>query len=422
MSPTWYDASIERRTARGALRGDLNADVAIIGGGFTGVAAALTLAERGKSVVVLEAGRIGAGASGRNGGQALGGWSGEAAIARQLGNEGRAFLSRTWHRGNEIIEARCEQYAFDCEYKQGTATAALNARQMAALEDDYRLAQEFGVGDHFELIDREAFKAHCASEAFIGALVDKRSAHCHPLRLLHGEARAAESIGVRIFERTPATEIRHDEPAQVVTPGGIVSAEAVILAGNAYHALERRRLGGYMLPARTYMLATEPLGPGHAEALLPTNLAISDANQVLDYFRRTPDGRLLYGGRCTYSNREIENIEGSLKPRMTRVFPTLADTRIEYAWGGVIGIPLNRAPLIGRLSASVFYAQGYAGHGLCPSHVAAEILADAIDGDFDDLNMFERLNHIRVPMADAIGGPMLALGMSYFRLRDAIGA
>lgn len=176
-----------------------------------------------------------------------------------------------------------------------------------------------------------------------------------------------------------------------------------------------------MLPAQTFMMATAPLGLDRARALIPENLAVADANWVLDYFRRTSDHRLLFGGRCTYSNRIAGDIPAELRPRMLRVFPQLADTEIEFAWTGAIGIPLNRVPLIGEISPNFYYAQGYSGHGVNCSHIAAEIIADAMDLRDADVRLFEEVRHFKIPAAKLIGNPMLALGMTWFRIKDALG-
>lgn len=418
---SYYAASAHPAPARPALTGSVEADVAIIGGGFTGVASALSFAERGKSVVLIEANRVGWGASGRNGGQVLAGWSGEGEFAKQLGARGEAFLWKTRYAGNDIVERRIEAHQIRCDYVRGAATVALNAVQMRGLEDEYAAAAVHGFASDLELVDAPGLRRHAATGAYLGGLIDRRGAHCHPLNLCIGEAAAAEKLGVRIFENSPAVAIEHSPRPAVVTANGRVDANHVILAGNAYHRLEQDRLGGYMLPAKTYVIATEPLSAELAAELLPDNLAICDANWVLDYFRLTGDRRLLFGGRCTYSNRDIDDVEGSLAPRMRRIFPQLEQTKVEFAWGGVIGIPLNRVPLIGRLSERVLYAQGYAGHGVNCSHIVGEMFADAVDGDTAGLDLFDAAKHVRIPAADVIGGPMLALGMTWYRMRDALG-
>lgn len=417
---SWYAATAQQAPERGPLTGDHETEICIVGGGFSGVAAALTLAERGRSVTLLESHRIGWGATGRNGGQVLPGWSGEGEMIRQLGARAEEFLRRTKYRGAEIIEDWIARYAIDCDYIRGAATVAVNNKQMQALTAEFDDAKAHDEAQSLDLLDREALRRHVATDAYCGGLVDRRGAHCHPLNLCLGEARAAEELGVRIFEGSAAREIAHGDAPVVHTSGGKVRAKAVILAGSAYHRLEQSKLSGYMLPAQTFMIATEPLGV-RAREVLPDNLAICDANWVLDYFRRSADDRILFGGRCTYSNREIIDIEDSLLPRLKRILPQFSDAKVEFAWGGAIGIPLNRVPLIGEVGRSVFYVQGYSGHGVNCSHVAAEILADAIDARREGVDFFEAVRHVRIPAAGVVGNPMLALGMSWFRMRDALG-
>ena len=420
-TPSYYAKSAHPAPERPALSGDIETEIVIVGGGFTGVASALSLAERGHSVVLIEANRIGWGASGRNGGQVLAGWSGEGELVRQLGPKAEEFLWNTRYLGNDIVEARIQKYDIKCDYVRGAATAALNAKQMKGLEAEYASYAAHGLNDIVELVDGAGLRRHAATDAYIGGLIDRRGAHCHPLNLVLGEAAAAEKNGVRIFEGTRVTGIDHGPAPAVRTEHGKVSAKYVILAGNAYHTLEKQKLAGYMLPAKTYVIATEPLGDDLADELLPTNLAICDANWVLDYFRLTGDKRLLFGGRCTYSNRDIGDIEGALAPRMRRIFPQLQKKRVDFSWGGVIGIPLNRVPLIGKIDGNVFYAQGYAGHGVNCGHIVGEMFADAIRGKETGVDLFDETQHLRIPAADTVGGPLLALGMTWFRMRDALG-
>jgi glycine/D-amino acid oxidase-like deaminating enzyme len=418
---SYYAATATPAPARPPLGAKINAEVCIVGGGFSGVATALTLAERGVDVVLLEANRIGWGASGRNGGQVLPGWSGDGEMVKQLGERAADFLRRTRYRGNDIVEERIAKYSIDCDYVRGAATVALSAKHMTALETEYQEAVASGMAAHFDLVDAAALQNHVASDIYLGGLIDRRAAHCHPLNLCLGEARAAESLGVRIFEETKVEAIRHGEPATVSTADGEVSARVVILAGNAYHKLEQQKLGGLMLPAQTFTIATESIGANRARGILPDNIAVCDANWALDYFRRSADDRILFGGLCTYNNRDIADIAGTLLPRLKHIFPQLEDVRAEFGWGGAIAIPLNRVPLIGRSAPNVFYVQGYSGHGVNCSHIAGEILADAVGAKFDGVDLFEAVRHFKIPAADIIGNPMLALGMTWFRMRDALG-
>lgn len=418
---SYYASSAHPSPVRPPLDRNIETDICIIGGGFSGVATALSLAERGRKSIIIEANRIGWGASGRNGGQVLPGWSGEGEFVRQLGARAQEFLDRTRYFGNEIIERRIKTHSIECDYARGAATVALNARQMTALAREYENARAAGAAGHFELVDESEVRTHVASTAYCGGLIDRRAAHCHPLNLCLGEAQAAESLGVTIYEQSKVLSIAHGAEPVVATALGSVKAKIVILAGNAYHRLEQERLGGYMLPAQTFTIVTERLGASRAHDLLPDNLAVCDANWALDYFRRLPDDRLLFGGLCTYSNRVIKDVEGALTPRLLRVFPQLQGVKSEFAWGGAIGIPLNRVPLIGRTQDNVFYAQGYSGHGVNCSHIVGEMLADAAEAKLEGVDLFDKVRHFRIPAADLIGNPLLALGMTWFRMRDAVG-
>ncbi len=340
---------------------------------------------------------------------------------RQLGDRAAAFLSRTRYAGNEIIERTIATYGIECDYVHGAMTVANNQRQFNALADDERAAVERQDARHLVLVAHGDMQNYVATDKYVGGLIDRRAAHCHPLNLCLGEAKAAETLGARIFEGSPVVAIDEGSSRVVRTELGDVRASAVILAGNAYHRLAWQALKGYMLPAQTFMMATAPLGEQRARALLAEDLAVADSNWVLDYFRRTPDNRLLFGGLCTYSNRMIEDIGASLQSRLLRVFPDLDDVAIEFAWSGSIGIPLNRVPLIGRIGPNFFYAQGYSGHGVNCSHIAAEIIADALDLQIDDQALFEETRHFRIPAASLIGNPMLSLGMTWFRIKDALG-
>jgi glycine/D-amino acid oxidase-like deaminating enzyme len=238
------------------------------------------------------------------------------------------------------------------------------------------------------------------------------------LNLCIGEARAARSLGARIFEQSPVTDIVHGEKPRVRTEKGSVTADTIVLAGNAYHTLEARHLSGLTFPAGSYVIATEPLSDEVQKQINPLDVAICDMNEVVDYYRMSADGRMLFGGRCNYSGRDPSSIKRVMAPRMVELYPQLKDARIDYEWGGKISIVINRIPLLGRIDKNIFYSQGYSGHGINATHVAGEIVADAIGGTMEKFDMFERVRHIRFPMGQWLGNQMVALGMIYYRMRD----
>lgn len=417
---SYYAATANDSTRYPVLEGSVKADVCVVGGGFSGVATALTMAERGRSVVLLEANRIGWGASGRNGGQMIGGISGEATIERQLGKAGAKLVRDIRYRGHEIIEERIATYGIACDLKHGWMEVAARPRHMKALRAhfDERVAE--GEGDHLELVEPEDLPRVLGTSAYHGGFIDRRSGHLHGLNLCLGEARAAASLGVKIFEDSPAVTLRGGARPSVKTERGHVEADTIVIGGEIFDGFGQSRLKGLMLPTGSYIIATEPLSENVAAEINPQDLAVCDSNVVLDYYRLSADRRILFGGRCNYSNRDPKDIGASIRPRMVEIFPQLKTAKIDFAWGGRIAIVMNRVPVIERLEPNLYVLQGYSGHGVNATHIAAEIVADAICGDAEKFDLFDRIRHTRLPLSDLFGNEMLALGMLYYRLRDLL--
>ena len=417
---SYYAATANDRTRYTPLEGIVSADICVVGGGFSGVATALTLAERGYSVALVEANRIGWGASGRNGGQMIAGISGEHNIKRQLGPAGAKLLRDIRYRGHDIIEERVRRYSIKCDLKPGWMEVAARPRHMDILRryvDERRLD---GDGSSLEIVEPKDIGRVLDTRVYHGGYIDNRSGHLHPLNLCMGEARAAVSHGVKIYESTPAIELKGGEKPFVRTPSGRVNAAAIVLAGSADHSFQRGPLRGLTFPTGSYIIATEPLTEAEVRTLNPRDLAVADSNIVLDYFRLSADRRMLFGGRCNYSNRDPKDLAAALRPRLVEIFPQLRDKAIDFTWGGRIDIVLTRVPAIGRLEPNLYYLQGYCGHGVNTTHLAAEIVADAVCGTTERFDLFERIRHIRLPVGQWAGNQMLALGMLYYRLKDLL--
>jgi gamma-glutamylputrescine oxidase len=417
---SYYAATVNEVTDYPVLEGSVVVDICVVGAGFTGVATALTLAERGFSVALIEANRIGWGASGRNGGQLINGISGLSKIQKKYGDGIADMLWELRWRGNDIIHQRVEKYGIDCDLKDGFVETALKPRHLADLEE---YAGEMEKHHHpypYELWDREKTREMLGTDAFLGGFVSYRDGHLHPLNLCIGEARAAFELGVQIFEQSPVTSIEHGPRPRVRTAGGQIEADSVVLAGNAYHLLEKKHLSNLTFPAGSYIVGTEPLSDEMVAEINPLDLAVCDLNEVVDYYRLSADKRMLYGGRCNYSGREPASIKGSILPRMLQIYPQLKDVRIDYEWGGMIGIVLNRIPALGRINDNVYYCQGYSGHGVNATHIMGELTADAIGGTLEKFDLFANMNHFRIPGSQWIGNQIVALGMLYFRLKDRL--
>ena len=423
-APSYYSASLNFESDYPTLQGSVTVDVAIIGGGFTGIATAVELAERGLKVAVVETNKVGWGASGRNGGQVTGSLSGDEAMRKQmrntLGDEVDDFI---WHlrwRGHEIIKNRVAKYGIDCDLKHGHLHTAMKASHMDELRATFEEALRRGMGGDVTLLDAAGVRAQLGSELYCGALKNTRNMHLHPLNLCLGEAKAAESLGALIFEHSEVLDIVHGPRPAVVTTGGRIEAKQVLLAGDVYHKLERRKLKGMIFPAMGGIVTTAPLGAELIDAINPFDLAVYDCRFVLDYYRLTGDGRLLFGGGANYSGRDSRDIAGELRPCIERTFPQLKGVQIDFQWSCAMGIVMNRIPQLGKLSSNVWYCQGYSGHGVATTHIMGEIMAKAITGDLEQFDTFAACKHIKVPLGDQLGNPMLAAGMWYYQMLEKL--
>ena len=423
---SYYAATARGLTPYPSLTTDLVADVCVIGGGFTGVNTAIELAQRGLSVILIEARRIGWGASGRNGGQLIRGIGHDVSgFARHVGAEGVRYLERAGTESVELVRQRIGQHAIDCDLRWGFCELANTQAQFSAFKVEQQQLQESGYAHETRLVGPEQIRQEVVnSTVYAGGLVDMGSGHLHPLNLILGEAQLAASLGVRIFEQSPVLELIHGDTVQVRCAGGTVRAGRLVLACNAHLDELEPKLSGKVLPAGSYIIATEPLTAAAASALIPKNLALCDQKVGLDYYRLSADRRLLFGGACHYSGRDPADIAAYMRPQMLKVFPQLADVRIDYQWGGKIGISANRFPQVGRLSQhpNVFYAQGYSGHGLNVTHWCAKLLGEAIHaGHSQGFDVFSAVPHMTFPGGPMLRSPLLALGMLWYRVRELVG-
>ena len=416
---SYYAATVNDVTDFVPLQGDQFADVCVIGAGFTGISTALHLAERGYDVHVVEANKVGWGASGRNGGQMISGISGEKVIAKNLGRDADIVFKDLRWAGHEIIRERVQKYGIECDLKFGYLDVAIKERHLREQRADFERLQRDEFPHEFRLLSAEETRETIGTSSYIGALLNMGNGHLHPLKLCVGEARAAVSLGVTIYEQSHVIDIEKVSRPRVVTEHGSVTADAVIIAGNAYHALDRK-LRGIMFPVNSFIVATEPLSEEIVGVVNPQDLAVCDPNFVLEYFRLSADRRLLFGGRCNYFGEDPEVIEKKLRPKLGRVYPQLANIGIDYAWGGTIGVPINRVPLFGRISPSIFYCQGFSGHGVNVTHLAGKILADAVAGTVEEFDMFANVKPFTVPGAHLLSTPMVALGMMYYKIKDRL--
>lgn len=418
---SYYAATAHPAPPRPPLAGEQRTQVCIVGAGFSGLATGLELAERGYRVTVLEAERVGWGASGRNGGQLVNGYSRDLeVIEKRYGPRAARDLGSMAFAGATIIRERIHRYGIDCDLREGGVFAALNQRQLRELEAKKASWETFGH-DGLQLLDARTIRDHVATDLYAGGLYDNRGGHIHPLNLALGEAAALESQGGTIHEHSRVTGIERGREPVVHTDGGRVTADYVVLCGNAYLGNTEPALRDRVMPVSTQIITTEPLDPGLVQRLFPSGTCIEDCNYMLDYYRPTRDHRVLFGGGTVYGGTEPADIIGKLRPRLARTFPELADARIDHAWSGNFALTLTRIPHLGTFDDRVYFTHGYSGHGVTTTHLAGRLIAEAIDGEPGRFDAFARLRNHPFPGGRALRVPLTVLGSWYYLAREKLG-
>ncbi len=414
---SWYAATAEIGAERSSLDGDLTCDVAIVGAGYTGLSTALHAAEKGLDVVVIDAHRVGFGASGRNGGQVGTGWNKDQHwLEKRLGREDARRLWDLTVEAKALTRELAAKHAPDAAYKPGVLHAEWTDRgtNEARRYGDW-LRDTYGF--ETEYLGRDAVREVCRSEVYQGGLLDWDAGHIHPLRYVLGLARGAEAAGARIFERTEAIGVAD---GVVRTPTGKIKASHVVLAGNGYLPDLNSQVSSRVMAINSFIAATEPLGD-LADDVLTKDIAVADDRFVVNYFRLSEDKRLLFGGRESYSIGYPADIVTALRARMTRLFPQLKDVRIDYHWGGTLGITMTRLPMVRRIGKTTLAAGGFSGHGVAITGLTGKVLAEAIAGDASRFDLMSSLPGQMFPGGRHARMPLLTLGMTWFSLRDRLG-
>lgn len=418
---SWYAATAKNAPELAPLAGDVKADVCIVGAGYTGLSAAIHLAERGYSVIVLEAERVGFGASGRNGGQ-LG--SGHRKDQRTLEEKlGREWAHRLWslaEDGLATVKQLIADNAIDCDLKPGVLHAAWKRGEAEWFEAEAEhMAREYGY-NRLRYVPPSEIGSMVATTRYHAGLLDSGAAHLHPLNYCLGLARAALAKGVRIHEGSRALDIAHTDPARIRTSGGSVTANHVVLACNAYLGALEPRIAGRIMPVNNFILATEPLGETRARALIRDDVGVQDTKFVIDYYRLSADRRMLFGGGENYSGRLPRDLAAFVRKPMLRVFPQLADARIDYAWSGTLAITMPRIPDFGRLAPNVVYAQGYSGQGINIATLAGKLIAEAVAGQAERFDWMANIKVPRFPGGTWLRYPGLMLGVLWYTMKDRL--
>ncbi|MDH1261360.1 FAD-binding oxidoreductase [Pseudomonas sp. GD03944] len=418
---SYYAASANPTPPRPPLNGEVETDVCIIGAGYTGLSTAIALLEDGFKVCIVEAAKVGFGASGRNGGQIVNSYSRDIdVIERSVGAQQARLLGDMAFEGGRIIRERIAKYGIQCDLKDGGVFAANTPKHMKHLEAQKKLWERYGH-TQLELMDAQRIREVVDTDAYVGGMLDMSGGHIHPLNLALGEAAAVESLGGVIYEQSPATRIERGANPLVHTPEGRVRAKFVVVAGNAYLGNLVPELSAKSMPCGTQVITTEPLSEELARSLLPQDYCVEDCNYLLDYYRLSGDKRLIFGGGVVYGARDPANIEAIIRPKMLKAFPQLKDVKIDYAWTGNFLLTLSRLPQVGRLGDNIYYSQGCSGHGVTYTHLAGKILGEALRGQAERFDAFATLPHYPFPGGRLFQVPFSAMGAWYYSLRDKLG-
>lgn len=417
--PSYYTATAEPLARLPALSGDIRADVCVIGAGFTGLSAALHLAERGMKVVLLEAQRVGWGASGRNGGQLGSGQRvDQQSLERMVGPDHAKKLWGLAEDAKTIVKSLAARHKIDCDLKPGIVYADHKQRFVSHTRAYVEHLKTVYGYDRISFLDRNELADAIGTDVYFGGSLDLGAGHLHPLKFAFGLARAAQEAGVTIHEMSHVTAIRRGDPARVETASGSVTADHVLLGCNGYLGLLEGEIAARVMPINSYIIATEPLGESTARAIIRDDVAVADSRFVVNYYRFSADHRMVFGGRESYGYRFPADIATAVRDRMLTVYPQLSDAAIDYYWGGTLGITMNRMPHFARLAPNILSASGFSGHGVAMATLSGAIMAETIAGQAGRFDIMAKVPTPRFPGGMALRHPLLVLAMLYYALRD----
>lgn len=418
---SWYAATANNTPTHPTYSGEQSCDVCVIGAGFTGLSAALHLAEQGLDVVLVDAHRIGWGASGRNGGQlGMGQRVEQEELEEMVGNQHAHQLWELACDSVALCKSLIEKHDIQCDLTPGILHTDHRARFVPETQAYVEKLQNEYSHEQIRFVDQDEVRAMVGSEAYYGGSLDMQAAHLHPLNFALGLGDAAARAGVRIFENSPVQRYERTDPAVVHFEQGRLKAGYVLLACNGYLDDLDNDVAAKVMPINNYVLATEPLGEDVARSLIRDNVAVADSKFVVNYYRLSADHRLLFGGGESYRYTFPKDIKGFVRGKMLEIYPQLADTRIDYGWGGTLGITMNRMPHLSKLSGNILNASGFSGHGVGMATFSGKLMAEVVAGTLDKFDVMEKVPTPTFPGGTLLRWPGLVLAMTYYSLRDKL--
>ena len=422
-SGSYYKYSVKPFNSEDFLEDNLEVDICVIGGGFTGVSSALSLANKGYSVALCEARLIGWGASGRNGGQLGNGMrKDQFFLEKKFGLETSKDF---WNLGLEAVQHSIDlinKYKIDCNLKNGIISAGCFKKDLKHFEEEKNHLEKYYNYTNLRLLNKNQIKDEINSSLYESGLINYGGYHINPLKLLIGIANQLKLMKVKIFENTPITKIvDNGDYINSYSNQKKIKSKKVIIGCNGYLDKLLGNIRNRFMPINNYVIATEPLGEKKAKELIKNNHAVCDTRFIIDYYRFSEDWRLIFGGGETYSAIFKKNSKSLVANRMQKVFPSLKNCRIDFSWGGTLAITVNRLPHFGNLmNNKLIYAHGYSGHGLALSTFAGKLISDKIEGKENNFDLFSKINHIIIPGGDLLRRPIYSSGIFYYKLRDTI--
>ncbi len=416
---SYYTATANQQNDFPKLQGESQADVCIIGAGFTGLSAALHLAQMGYSVSLLEAEKVGWGASGRNGGQVAQGHNMDHDDL--IKKVGKPMADSLWDMSIESVDLVKELIAkhnIDCDLKAGVLHVAAKAGHNKHLRESVEYKRNVLGYDKVKYVEASEVEAMLGTDRYFAGEYMTDAAHLHPLNYALGLAKAAVEAGVTIYENSRVTDYKGGNQAFVKTDEGVVKAKYILMATNGYLGKLEPKIAGKIMPINNFILATEPLSDELCRKINRDDVAVADTKFVINYFKLSADNRLLWGGGENYTTKFPSDIPNFVRKYMLEFYPELADVKIDYGWGGTLAITLNRMPYFNRLEENVFAAQGYSGHGVALATLGGKIMAQAVSGSAEKFDVFASVPTPTFPGGTLLRFPGLVAGMLYYAMRD----